>query len=125
MDGSHPIKRRRVEDYQSVDDVLDARDRNNNLLKSRLEGVIERYSENYNGVSDVIDLQTGEVQEDNGHLRGIGTQRDVPQELLRKHYVETLERQETGSDGEGSEFGSSYSGSPAGAETENDTLVSL
>ncbi|KAJ9647659.1 uncharacterized protein PV06_00359 [Exophiala oligosperma] len=67
---------------QSEDDVLDQdldalRDRNDNLLKSRFESIFEKYSHNFEGFGDEINLWTGEVEVDNGHLQGLRDETDI------------------------------------------------
>ncbi|KAM0712476.1 hypothetical protein Q7P37_011572 [Cladosporium fusiforme] len=58
----------------SVDDVPDlARDRraNDSRLKSRFEHIFAKYGKDFEGVGDEIDLETGEVHVNNGHLENM------------------------------------------------------
>ncbi|KAL6249064.1 hypothetical protein RBB50_004127 [Rhinocladiella similis] len=67
---------------QSADDVLDQdldalRDRNDSLLKTRFESIFEKYSQNFDDLGDEINLWTGEVEVDNGHLQGLRNETDT------------------------------------------------
>lgn len=48
-----------------------ARARASNKLKSRFEDIFAKYEKDFTGVGDEIDLRTGEVVVDNGHLQSI------------------------------------------------------
>lgn len=51
--------------------------RNNQKLKSRFERIFERYGKDFDGVGDEIDLATGRVVVDNGHIARMQHERDV------------------------------------------------
>lgn len=48
-----------------------------NKLKFRLEEVIAKYSRDFTGIGDEIDLVTGEVVVDNGHVRSMRSEKDT------------------------------------------------
>jgi hypothetical protein len=48
-----------------------ARARASNKLKSRFEGIFAKYEKDFTGIGDEIDLRTGKVVVDNGHLQSI------------------------------------------------------
>ncbi|KAI9806981.1 MAG: hypothetical protein M1833_002639 [Piccolia ochrophora] len=50
-------------------DLYKARGRNNKRLKSTFEDIFDKYSHDFEDVGDEIDLRTGEVVVDNGHLQ--------------------------------------------------------
>ena len=57
------------------------RDRKDNdrKLKSRFESIFEKYEKDFSGVGDEIDLETGEVIVDNGHLQSMQNEADPGQ----------------------------------------------
>ncbi|KAK7901028.1 hypothetical protein LTR67_003314 [Exophiala xenobiotica] len=62
----------------TLDQDLDAmRYRNDKLLKSRFESIFEKYSHDFAGVGDEISFWTGEVEVDNGHLKGLKNETDT------------------------------------------------
>lgn len=85
----HPRKRRRTETPSNISDQdsagynedlhpeiqerLDVRNR----FKSQLERIFEKYGKDFTGVGDEIDLVTGEVVIDNGHLLHMQEEDDV------------------------------------------------
>jgi hypothetical protein len=57
---------------QSQDEELDtARRQNDQHLKGRFESIFEKYERDFSGVGDEIDLATGEIIVNNGHLAGL------------------------------------------------------
>lgn len=61
-----------------LDQDLDAlRYRNDRLLKSRFESIFEKYSHDFSGVGDEIDLDTGNIVVNNGHLEGMENETDT------------------------------------------------
>ncbi|KAK2596887.1 hypothetical protein N8I77_012773 [Diaporthe amygdali] len=61
------LNQRRDPAYQ----LEQARFRASNKLKSRFEDIFAKYEKDFTGVGDEIDLRTGEVVVDNGHLQSI------------------------------------------------------
>ncbi|KAJ5520841.1 Centromere protein Scm3 N-terminal [Penicillium fimorum] len=57
-------------------DLPAARAQNDSRLKSLFEGIFAKYSQDFTGVGDEIDLQTGDIVVDNGHLMGMGGEHD-------------------------------------------------
>lgn len=53
------------------------RHRNDHLLKSRLELIFKKYSHDFTGVGDEIDLVRGDIVVDNGHLEGMENETDT------------------------------------------------
>ncbi|KAI9757986.1 MAG: hypothetical protein M4579_003222 [Chaenotheca gracillima] len=76
-----PQKRMRLssaEDDTEPDlELQQARLDNDFRLKSVFEGIFEKYGKDFTGVGDEIDIETGEVIVDNGHLRGMEDEQDV------------------------------------------------
>ncbi|KIV85851.1 hypothetical protein PV11_01505 [Exophiala sideris] len=67
---------------ESSDAVLDEdlgtlRYRNDKLLKSRFESIFQKYSRDFTGVGDEINLWTGEIEVNNGHLHGSRNETDT------------------------------------------------
>ena len=50
-------------------ELAQKRKQNDNMLKTRWEQVFARYEKDFSGVGDEINMVTGEVEIDNGHLR--------------------------------------------------------
>ncbi|KAJ5085324.1 hypothetical protein N7532_010095 [Penicillium argentinense] len=57
-------------------DLQTARAQNDNKLKSIFEGIFAKYSQDFTEIGDEIDLQTGEIVVDHGHLLGIQEETD-------------------------------------------------
>lgn len=78
-----PRKRPRLSHSIEVDDhdpdfVLQAsRARNDFRLKSTFEAIFEKYGQDFSGVGDEIDLETGEIVVDNGHLLDMRSEQDI------------------------------------------------
>jgi hypothetical protein len=51
-------------------DVQEARARNDLRLKTLFEGIFEKYGRDFSDIGDEIDLQTGEIVVNNGHVVG-------------------------------------------------------
>ncbi|EXJ92757.1 hypothetical protein A1O3_01309 [Capronia epimyces CBS 606.96] len=67
---------------EQADTDLDAdlgalRYRNDNLLKLRFESIFEKYSHDFTGVGDEIDLVGGEIVVNNGHLESMEDETDT------------------------------------------------
>lgn len=58
------------EDHDSID-LNTARTRNDLRLKSIFEGIFEKYGKDFTEVGDEIDLESGKIIVDNGHLTGM------------------------------------------------------
>lgn len=73
-----PFKRIRT-DRPEIKDVELRRRRaqSDRRLKSIFESIFDKYEKDFEGVGDEIDLETGEIVVDNGHVSGLGYQRDV------------------------------------------------
>lgn len=84
----HPTKRRRIDGQlnpgnqssQEID-VGEARRANDLKLKSRFESIFEKYSKDFSFVGDEIDLSTGEIIINNGHIRGMQNEQDVGDDI--------------------------------------------
>ena len=70
-----PSKRRRF--VETPDQLHDQRARNDLRLKSRFESIFEKFSKDFTGVGDEIDLATGTVLVNNGHLITMQSEQDV------------------------------------------------
>ncbi|KAK8219898.1 hypothetical protein M8818_000872 [Zalaria obscura] len=70
----------RDEELAGYDPTIDLeRDRraNDNKLKTTFERIFEKYARDFNGVGDEIDMATGEIVVNNGHLAFMRHERDV------------------------------------------------
>ena len=75
-----PAKRPRLSLPQNEhpDMELDrGRRQNDMLLKSRFEAIFEKYSQDFTGTGDEVDLQSGRIIVDNGHLAAMSNERDT------------------------------------------------
>ncbi|OJJ32063.1 hypothetical protein ASPWEDRAFT_61836 [Aspergillus wentii DTO 134E9] len=78
-----PTKRPRLSMAEELEDGLDdvnlheAREQNDLRLKSIFEGIFEKYGKDFSEVGDEIDLETGEIVVNNGHLNGIEGEDDT------------------------------------------------
>ena len=61
-------------------DLQAARAENDNKLKSIFEGIFTKYGKDFTEVGDEIDLQTGKIVVDNGHLLGLQEETDTRNE---------------------------------------------
>ena len=94
MTMAHPAKRRRLDtplsQFSDDDEIAlfeddsealepEVRDRiaARNRFKSVLEGIFEKYGRDFTGVGDEIDLRTGKLVVDNGHLKRMEDEGDV------------------------------------------------
>ena len=83
-DIDRPAKRPRLsytpDDSEDVPEEFDlpaARAQNDSRLKSLFEGIFAKYSQDFTDVGDEIDLQSGKLVVDNGHLLGMQGERDT------------------------------------------------
>ena len=73
--GRH-YKRQRLSDPPEF--VLHHRREQNDLrLKSTFESIFEKYGKDFDGIGDEIDLETGEIIVNNGHVLGMVNERDA------------------------------------------------
>ena len=73
-----PLKRQRFSTtVESGDDLQERRVRNDLQLKSRFETIFEKYSKDFEGIGDEIDMRTGEIVVNNGHILGMTSDRDI------------------------------------------------
>ncbi|MCJ1306370.1 hypothetical protein MMC25_000012 [Agyrium rufum] len=66
----------------AVPDLAYQRARNNLWLKGRFESIFEKYERDFDTLGDEIDLETGEIAIDNGHLRTMRNDYDVVGERI-------------------------------------------
>ncbi|KAL8687411.1 MAG: hypothetical protein Q9218_006410 [Villophora microphyllina] len=79
-----PRKRRRIFTSNDPDAELhEKRARSTLKLKSRFESIFEKYEKNFDN-ADEIDLTTGEIVIDNGHIRNMLDEKDVGTEGQRR-----------------------------------------
>ncbi|KAK0515834.1 hypothetical protein JMJ35_001868 [Cladonia borealis] len=73
-----PLKRQRLSTtVESEGDLQERRVRNDLQLKSRFETIFEKYSKDFEGIGDEIDMRTGEIVVNNGHILGMTSERDI------------------------------------------------
>ncbi|KAJ5528130.1 hypothetical protein N7513_012289 [Penicillium frequentans] len=85
-----PAKRQRLsmpsgspEEVTEEWDLQAARAQNDMRLKSIFEGIFSKYGKDFTDVGDEIDLQTGKIVVDNGHLSGMREEVDIGEERAR------------------------------------------
>ncbi|KAI7280700.1 hypothetical protein KC345_g4618 [Hortaea werneckii] len=91
------------DDDAAYDSELERKRKSNDaILKSRFEDIFEKYERDFSGVGDEIDLETGEIVVDNGHLQGMEHEGD-PGESASGQFVrafqEDLEQEGDSSEG--------------------------
>lgn len=64
-------------DYDAIPDIDRVRRNNDLRLQGRWEAIFEKYDRDFSEVADVIDLRTGQIVVDNGHLRNMRNERDI------------------------------------------------
>lgn len=75
-----PAKRQRLSTsnaYDNIPGIKEHRRKNELRLKSRFEAIYDKYDRDFTGIGDVIDMNTGQIVIDNGHLRGMRHERDL------------------------------------------------
>ncbi|KAK4963829.1 hypothetical protein LTR66_012630 [Elasticomyces elasticus] len=105
-------------DDDAAADLQRARGANNLRLKGRFEGIFEKYSKDFAGVGDEIDLVTGAIVVDNGHLARMQHEHDAGETdagQFVKAFAEGLEDEAAEDDGSSDELD----------ETEQDDTDSL
>jgi len=66
-----------AEDFDPVEDLHQKRAQLDCKLKSTFESIFEKYGRDFDGVGDEIDLATGEIVVNNGHLVDMRNERDA------------------------------------------------
>ena len=74
----HLCKRRRIatEEYSNPE-FHNSRARNDQRLKSTFESIFEKYNKDFSEVGDEIDMNTGQIVIDNGHILGMANELDL------------------------------------------------
>lgn len=73
-----PFKRQRLSGSSYPDTDLNARRARNDLrLKSIFESIFDKYGRDFDGIGDEIDMETGEIVVNNGHILGMTNERDA------------------------------------------------
>ncbi|RAQ71368.1 hypothetical protein AFCA_001620 [Aspergillus flavus] len=113
-----PLKRPRLffatdaDDEPGDIDLQEARAQNDQRLKSIFEGIFEKYGKDFTDVGDEIDLQTGKIVVNNGHIQGMededdtgekgrwlfDTEESAPDDAATVHNISQYS--ETGADGD-------------------------
>ena len=70
-----PHKRQRLSKPPELD-LSYRREQNDRRLKSTFEAIFDKYGKDFDGVGDEIDLETGEIVINNGHVQGMTDERD-------------------------------------------------
>lgn len=80
----HPYKRPHVFEHDSSTDIFQRRARLDLRLKSRFESIFEKYGKDFSGIGDEIDLETGEIVVNHGHVDGLRDETDPgrPEDLF-------------------------------------------
>ncbi|KAL4977727.1 hypothetical protein BDW66DRAFT_28940 [Aspergillus desertorum] len=85
-----PVKRKHLymwpgadEEYETSDiDLQEARAQNDLRLKSIFEGIFEKYGRDFTDVGDEIDLRTGNITVNNGHIDALDAEGNGPGDWL-------------------------------------------
>ncbi|KAJ5291004.1 hypothetical protein N7478_000255 [Penicillium angulare] len=78
-----PLEQNEAEGKQGEEEILEewdlqaARTQNDMRLKSIFEGIFSKYGKDFTDIGDEIDLQTGNIVVDNGHLSGMRKEDDA------------------------------------------------
>ena len=72
-----PSKRRRVPGNHHQTEIHVRRAQNDFRLKSIFESIFEKYGKDFDGIGDEIDMETGEIVVNNGHIQGMTSERDI------------------------------------------------
>ena len=72
-----PSKRRRLQGSNHQNDLHARRAQNDFRLKSIFESIFEKYGRDFDGIADEIDMETGEIVVNNGHIQGMTNERDI------------------------------------------------
>ena len=71
-------KRQRLSGYPNADvELRRKRAQNDKRLKSIFESIFEKYEKDFNGIGDEINLETGKIEVDNGHIFGMRHEKDA------------------------------------------------
>ncbi|PGH12746.1 hypothetical protein AJ79_04107 [Helicocarpus griseus UAMH5409] len=101
-----PTKRARISESQDSNaadtvpeiDVAAARQANNLRLKSRFEDIFEKYGKDFSSVGDEIDLATGEIIIDNGHIERMKNEQDLGAQAWKYEFDPFGETEDTTDD---------------------------
>ena len=78
QDADRPAKRQKIRPFHShVESLLQQRQKNDEKLKSRFESIFDKYGRDFNGIGDEIDVQTGRIVVNNGHIMGMSNEKDA------------------------------------------------
>lgn len=98
-----PAKRLRLSSavvYDQLPDIDRVHSECRKRLKSSFESIFERYGRDFGGISDEIDLKTGEVAVDQGHIREMRAPDDLGLDKRRTRSNEESKSQELEEDSE-------------------------
>ena len=77
IDLERPSKRQKLLDEGDAQTQSQKAAKSEQLLRSRWESVFEKYGHDFDDISDVVDLRSGTVSTDKGHLRSLRHERDI------------------------------------------------
>ena len=77
----HHSKRRRLRCDDPDAELYEKRARNDLHLKSRFEAIFEKFGKDFSEVGDEIDMQTGEIVVNRGHIDGMAHEQDLGQAI--------------------------------------------
>lgn len=89
------LKKRRLNGNNPDTDFHEQRARNDLHLKSRFEAIFEKYGKDFSAVGDEIDIETGRIVVDKGHIQRMAHEQDTGQDInsssqQRSEYWSTL-----------------------------------
>ena len=77
----HHSKRRRLRYDDPAAELYEKRARNDLHLKSRFEAIFEKFGKDFTEVADEIDMQTGKIVVNKGHIEGMAHEQDLGQAI--------------------------------------------
>lgn len=96
-----PFKKRRLSGSSHPEIDLHARRAQNDLrLKSIFESIFEKYGRNFDGIGDEIDMETGEIVVNNGHIQGMTSERDAGEIVVNNGHVQGMTSERDAEDAE-------------------------
>ena len=78
-----PRKRLKLTHSNQLDGIRDnERERKDRRLKASFEAIFEKYGRDFTDVSDIVDLETGKVVVDNGHIKSMRNEQDIASRIV-------------------------------------------
>ena len=116
-----PFKRRRLTGSSHPGIDLHARRAQNDFrLKSVFESIFEKYGRDFDGIGDEIDMETGEIVVNNGHIEGMANERDIGH---AEYSSEKLENSDQEDDQFLTEYSDEKSAAPGSSKARDGAII--